>query len=301
LILVKEQKSKIKDRFMTKRKKIILYIFGATAFVAVALFIWASFIEPNRLVVNEVAIKLPNFPKQLDGFKVVAIADIHGGSNSVDEEKLRYLVGLTNQQQPDLIVLLGDFVSQQYFNRAKLKMDSDVVAKNINGLKAKYGVYAALGNHDWWNNGAKIRQELEANGMKVIENDVSPIEVNGQTIWILGIPDFLTRQPIVLQMAMSGINKPGTIIAITHNPDIFPEVPSNISLTIAAHTHGGQVNIPFIGSPIVPSKYGQRYVAGHVVEKGRHLFVTTGVGTSILPLRFRVPPEIAVLTLSSAQ
>lgn len=286
---------------MTKRKKIILYIIGATTFVVVALFIWSVLIEPRRLVVNEQQLKLPNFPKQLDGFKIVAISDIHGGSNSVDEEKLHYLVTLANQQQPDLIVLLGDFVSQQYFNRAKLKMDSGVVVKNINGLKAKYGVYAVLGNHDWWNNGAKIRQELEANGIRVAENDVVPVDVNGQTIWILGIPDFLTRQPIVLQMAMSGINKPGPIIAITHNPDIFPEAPSNISLTIAAHTHGGQVNIPFIGAPIVPSKYGQRYVAGHVVENGRHLFVTTGVGTSILPFRFRVPPEIAVLTLSSAQ
>jgi predicted MPP superfamily phosphohydrolase len=286
---------------LSKRKKTILKIFGATAFVVVALFIWSALIEPNRLVVNEQQIKLPNFPKRLDGFKIVAIADIHGGSNAVDEEKIHYLVTLANQQQPDLIVLLGDFVSQQYFNRAKLKMDSDVVAKNINGLKAKYGVYAALGNHDWWNNGAKIRKELEENGMKVIENDVSPIEVNGQTIWILGIPDFLTRQPIVLQMAMSGINKPGPIIAITHNPDVFAELPSNITLTLAGHTHGGQVNIPFIGSPIVPSNYGQRYAAGHIVENGRHLFVTTGVGTSVLPFRFRVPPEIAVLTLSSAQ
>jgi predicted MPP superfamily phosphohydrolase len=82
---------------------------------------------------------------------------------------------------------------------------------------------------------------------------------------------------------------------ITHNPDLFPEVPDRVALTLAAHTHGGQVYLPLIGRPIVPSRYGERYAAGHIVERGRHLFVTVGLGTSILPVRFLVPPEIALL------
>jgi predicted MPP superfamily phosphohydrolase len=89
------------------------------------------------------------------------------------------------------------------------------------------------------------------------------------------------------------------VIALTHNPDIFPDMPGSVPLLLAAHTHGGQVNLPLIGRPIAPSDFGQRYVAGHVFENGHHLFVTTGIGTSLLPVRFRVPPEIVLLTLKS--
>lgn len=87
------------------------------------------------------------------------------------------------------------------------------------------------------------------------------------------------------------------VLLLTHNPDIFPDVPPRVSLTLAGHTHGGQVNFPFFGRLVVPSRYGQRYAMGHVVEGGRHLFVSGGVGTSILPVRFRVPPEIVVITI----
>jgi predicted MPP superfamily phosphohydrolase len=79
---------------------------------------------------------------------------------------------------------------------------------------------------------------------------------------------------------------------------VFPDVPARVALTLAGHTHGGQVLLPLIGRPVVPSRYGQRYAAGHVVEDGRHLFVTTGIGTSIVPIRIGVPPEIVVLTIA---
>jgi predicted MPP superfamily phosphohydrolase len=90
------------------------------------------------------------------------------------------------------------------------------------------------------------------------------------------------------------------VLAFTHNPDVFPQVPHRVALTIAGHTHGGQVALPFVGRPVVPSKYGQRYAIGHVVEDARHLFVSPGIGTSVVPVRFQVPPEISVLTLRSA-
>ena len=89
-----------------------------------------------------------------------------------------------------------------------------------------------------------------------------------------------------------------TTIAITHNPDIFPQLPASVNLLLAAHTHGGQVNLPLVGRLVVPSDYGQRYAAGSITANGRHLFVTTGIGTSIFPIRFRVSPEIALLTLN---
>jgi hypothetical protein len=87
---------------------------------------------------------------------------------------------------------------------------------------------------------------------------------------------------------------------LTHNPDVFPGVPARVTLTLAGHTHGGQVRLPLLGTPIVPSEFGSRYVAGHVVEGGRHLYVATGTGTSLVPVRFRVPPTVTVLALSNA-
>ncbi len=91
------------------------------------------------------------------------------------------------------------------------------------------------------------------------------------------------------------------MILLTHNPDAFPSVPDRVSLTLAGHTHGGQVNFPIVGRLQVPSRFGERYAAGHVLENGRELFVTTGLGMSILPVRFRVPPTIDVLTLVPAR
>jgi predicted MPP superfamily phosphohydrolase len=88
------------------------------------------------------------------------------------------------------------------------------------------------------------------------------------------------------------------MITLTHNPDIFPGLSQSVPLLIAGHTHGGQVNLPFIGTPIVPSRFGSKYTAGHVFENGHHLFITTGIGTSILPVRFRVAPEIVILTIN---
>ena len=112
----------------------------------------------------------------------------------------------------------------------------------------------------------------------------------------MGIGDILDGHNDVPK-AMGGVPEGAPALVFMHNPDVFPRVPSRVSLTIAGHTHGGQVYIPFLGRPIVPSEYGERYAIGHVVEDGRHLFVSPGLGTSILPVRFLVPPEVSIVTL----
>jgi predicted MPP superfamily phosphohydrolase len=99
---------------------------------------------------------------------------------------------------------------------------------------------------------------------------------------------------------LAKLNDDAPALLITHNPDLFPLIPPRVCLTLAGHTHGGQVAIPFVGRPIVPSRYGERYAIGHIQEHGRRMFVTSGVGTSIIPVRFRVPPEVVFLTISRA-
>jgi len=98
--------------------------------------------------------------------------------------------------------------------------------------------------------------------------------------------------------ALAAVTDSSPVIAITHNPDVFPQIQPRVALTLAGHTHGGQVRLPLIGAPIVPSDYGQRFAAGHIVEGGRHLFVSTGLGTSDLPVRLGVPPTIFLLTIT---
>jgi hypothetical protein len=163
-------------------------------------------------------------------------------------------------------------------------------------LRPPLGTFAVLGNHDWWNDGERITKALRQAGLSVLENESRRIERGGKSFWVAGVADMWTRQPDIAG-SLAQVLKDDPVILITHNPDIFPEVPPRVSLTLAGHTHGGQVNFPLVGRPIVPSNFGQRYASGHVVEGGRHLFVSDGIGTSIIPVRFRVPPQIVILTL----
>jgi predicted MPP superfamily phosphohydrolase len=171
-----------------------------------------------------------------------------------------------------------------------------LIAVEMGKLRAPLGTIAVLGNHDWWNDGERITRALRQAGLTVLENEARRIEYGGKSFWVAGVADMWTRKPDIAG-SLAQVNSDDPVILITHNPDIFPDVPPRVSLTLAGHTHGGQVNLPFIGRPIVPSNFGQRYASGHVVEDGRHLFVSDGIGTSIIPVRFRVPPEIVILTL----
>ena len=267
--------------------------FLSAVFLAVAA--WATFVEPARLVVRPAMVRLPRWPGPWNGLRIAAISDVHAGSFHVGYGKLTRLVRITNEQKPDLVVLLGDYLSHRTPQEGVEKPEN--VAAILAGLRAPLGVVAVLGNHDWWMDGERMRRALAGAGIRVLDNEALRMEREGQPLWLVGIADALTRIPRV-EYALSPIPTGDPIVLMTHNPDLFDhEIPSRVSLTLAGHTHGGQVWLPFLGAPVVPSAYGQRFVAGLVVEKGRSLFVTPGIGTSLIPIRFGVPPEISLLTL----
>lgn len=260
----------------------------------VALF-WGFFIEPNRLIVHQETIQIDKWPTDLSGLRIALIGDVHTGAWFIDDRKLRRIVELTNQQQPDLIVLLGDYmVSDTWHGK---KVEPEVTAAALKDLKAPLGVYAVLGNHDWWYNGEKIRLAFEQNGIRVLENEVADVKWRDKSFWVLGFADLWTR-PQQINETIAKAPPGATLIGLTHNPDIFPRLPQTLPLLLAAHTHGGQVTLPLIGAAVVPSDFGQKYTAGHVFENGHHLFVTTGIGTSIMPVRLGVPPEIVILKIN---
>jgi len=279
---------------LTRRKKQVLTIGGVLFLLIVSCLVWGVFIEPSRLIVHQETIQIDNLPKELSGLRIALIADIHTGGPFIDDNKLRKIVELTNQQNPDLIVLLGDYMSPNSWHSRRV--EPEVTAAAMKNLHAPLGVYAVLGNHDWWYNGGKVRRAFEANGIPVLDDEVAEVKWQNGSFWLVGLADFWTR-PQHVSETLAKVPQGAPVIAITHNPDVFPDLPQSVPLLLTAHTHGGQVNLPLIGAPIVPSRFGRKYTAGHIFENGHHMFVTTGIGTSILPVRFRVPPEIVILTI----
>jgi predicted MPP superfamily phosphohydrolase len=261
-----------------------------------SLGFWSVFIEPNRLITHQETIRIETWPPELSGLRVAVLSDIHAGGAFIDDKKLRQIVERTNQLQPDLIVIMGDYMSSGSWHSER--MEPEVLGAVLKDFRAPLGVYSVLGNHDWWYSGQKVRRSLELNGIKVLDDEVVELKWRNTSFWLAGLADLWTR-PQHISETISKIPQGQAVIAMTHNPDIFHRLPPGVQLLLAGHTHGGQVNFPFIGRPIEPSEFGQRFAAGHVFEDGHHLFVTTGIGTSILPIRFRVPPEIVLLTIVS--
>lgn len=290
-------------------------IFSIAIIFGLLCVAYGYFIEPNRLVVRRVTLKIVNWNPAFNNFKIASISDVHGGSNGGSAENLRRVVRETNAEKPDLIVLLGDFVSQSRENKPieqrSLKMPVSEVADNLRGFQAKYGVYAVLGNHDGWFDNESVASELRRVGIKVLENEMALIERgDGEKIRLLGLKDHMQIQSWSgfadeIRSIIQNSGTTGDIIVLEHSPDFLPLITqgtpdlSRLKLILNGHTHGGQIWFPVLGAPWVPSVYGQMFAQGHVNEQHVDAFVTSGIGTSVLPFRFLVPPEIALLTISA--
>lgn len=286
----------------------LIYSLALISFVSLTCLAYSYFIEADRLVVTSQTLKIKNWNPAFDGLKVVMIGDIHGGSNGITEEKIREIVTTTNEQNPDVVVMLGDYVSE--WGDGSLKMPVETIAANLAGIQSTYGVFAVLGNHDGDYDDDRVAAALGAQGYNVLQNEVAAIEKGGQRLRFFGMKDHLKLAGGWLRISADSkkyLSTTGTgdIIVLQHSPDILPviageySVSPDLRLILAAHTHGGQVRFPILGSMIVPSGFGQKYARGHILDKGVDMFVTSGIGTSVLPFRFMVPPEIVVLTIKS--
>lgn len=273
------------------RARLVAVAFWITAF---GLGLWAFVLEPASLTSRQHDLPIPDWSADLSDLRVAVLSDLHVGSPYSGIDKLRKIVELTNGLKPDLIVIPGDFVIQEVLGGTFVAPEE--AAAVLARLSAPLGVWACLGNHDWWLDAPRVAAALEKQNIGVLEDKAVRISRGTAHFWLVGISDFV-EGPHDLRKAFGRITDNAPVIAFTHNPDVFPHISYRYSLLIAGHTHGGQVRLPLLGRPIVPSMYGQRYAYGHVVERGRHMFVSPGLGTSILPVRFRVPPEVTLLKL----
>lgn len=280
-------------KFRFSKKLIAGY--SALFLLGVLLLGYAVFIEPRQLIVQHYSIALPHWSPKLNHLKVAVLTDLHVGCLSVPVSKLRRVIATTNAEHPDIIVMLGDFVAS-HGRKSALKPEEFV--HELSALQAKYGVYTVLGNHDWWYNGEAVREELQKANIHVLENESAELIVNDTNLWIAGLADQWTRAPNIT-LALKQVPLGAPCLMLMHEPDLFREVPEFVSLSLAGHTHGGQVALPFIGPPILPTEMGSKFARGLIVEGEKNYFVSSGVGTSVLPVRFCVPPEICVLDLTS--
>lgn len=278
---------------MKNFSKILSISFISLLILFVVLCIDLFFIEPNILLTKSQKLEIPHWNKDLDGFKIALITDIHLGTKFVDLKKLARIVKIVNSKNPDLIVICGDLDAKSI---SKEKYSTTQIANLLKNLKSKHGVIAVMGNHDYVPPSV-VKNIYQKSNIILLENEDYYFSHNAKTLRIVGFKDLWHFKSNPIQV-VGMKDKTTPTVVLTHNPDYFPQMPNFVSLTLSGHTHGGEIVLPFIGSFFIPSEYGQRYRNGYIIENNKHLFVSRGVAT-LSGGRFLDPPEINILTLYS--
>jgi len=260
----------------------------------------------SQIRLETVPVKINSLPPSFRGFKIIQLSDIHS-SLIVGRHHIAEAVDLAMSQKPDLIVLTGDFISgKTKFGSGSIgEFDRKYLDRCIEGfslLKAPMGLYGVLGNHDFWS-GAEavttITKEFERHlGVTWLRNRHVILEKGKDRLALLGVDDYWETS-CSLELAYKGLDKSQAKILLSHNPDINEVVHSSmkIDLILSGHTHGGQVVMPFIGMPFMPSPFGQKYREGLIRDGGRQTYITRGIGHLVAPVRFNCPPEVTLIKL----
>jgi predicted MPP superfamily phosphohydrolase len=244
--------------------------------------------EANSLALEEVEIRLRRLPKRLDGFRIVHLSDIHH-SPFTEISHILEAVEAANRLEPDLVVLTGDFVSHEPEYVAPM-------AVAVGGLRAAFGVYACLGNHDHWTDAGLVERHLGENGVKVLVNRGERLTTGRGSFWISGVDDYLVGKTDV-KSALEGSFRHEMKLMLAHNPVIVRQAARrDVDLVLSGHTHGGQVKLRRGAPPILARR---RLTNGLHRRLDTQIYITRGIGTVVLPVRYQCPPEISLLTLRS--
>jgi len=246
--------------------------------------------EANSLSMERVEIRLKRLPKKLDGFKIIHLSDTHH-SPFTGLDHIKRVVKVANRLKPDMFLLTGDYVSHE---REYIAPVATVLGK----LKAKYGIYACLGNHDHWTDANLVTHLFRGEGIKMLVNEGLRFEARGASFWLAGVDDYMVGKTDV-PAALRGSFPDEMKLLLAHNPIIFREAArSGVDLTLSGHTHGGQIKLRDEEKRILPSR---KLKAGLHVRRNSQIYITRGIGTVVVPMRYRCPPEISFLELRYAE
>ena len=245
--------------------------------------------EANSLSLEHVEIYLKRLPPQLDGFKIIQLSDTHH-SPLTTLDHIKRAVKVANRLKPDMFLLTGDYVShdREYI---------PPVAAALGKLKAKHGIYACLGNHDHWTDADLVTHLFRGEGINVLINEGFRFETKHGSFWLAGVDDHIAGKTD-LPAALRGSFPDEMKLLLAHNPVIFREAArSDIDLTLSGHTHGGQIRLRDTEKNIIP----RRRKAGLHRRKDSQIYITRGIGTVVVPMRYQCPPEISLLELRCAE
>jgi predicted MPP superfamily phosphohydrolase len=289
---------------ITRRSFIRLCILGAMGFAG-----GKGIVNSRKLELVKLHINLDNLPTVFNGFKIGQITDIHAGP-LVPRDLIKEGVDLVMSSQPDLIVLTGDFINGATkilwttYGRFKEKHYQYCI-EELSRLNAPLGVFACLGNHDFWSGpevADKVANGLKNIGVRVLRNESQALKRGDESLEIIGVDDYWGGS-YSLSNALKEVPERTCRILISHNPDVNEDIENlkeNIDLIISGHTHGGQIVLPLVGALYMPSPFGQKYLAGLVRDGNRQTYVSRGLGLFFVPIRLNCSPDVSVLTLSQA-
>lgn len=242
--------------------------------------------EAKTLSFEEVDVVIKRLPKRLDGLRILHLSDTHH-SPFTSLDHIENAVAAANELRPDIVALTGDYVSHdaEYI---------DPVAEVLGKLRSEYGTFACLGNHDHWTDPAAVTKSLRNAGVRVLINEGFRLDARGASFWVAGVDDHMVGKTD-LPAALRGSFPDEMKLLLAHNPLIFRKsVRTGIDLTLSGHTHGGQVKVRDPEKRILPRR---KLSSGLHGRKGSQIYITRGIGTVVLPVRFQCPPEVSFITL----
>lgn len=244
--------------------------------------------EANSLSLERVTIDLTRLPKKLDGFKIIHLSDIHH-SPFTGLEHIARTVKIANRLKPDMFILTGDYVSHDAKYIAP-------VAKVLGELQAEFGTLACLGNHDHWTDPDLVTAHLRDSGINVLINEGFRFEARDASFWLAGVDDHMVGKTD-LPAALRGSYPDEMKLLLAHNPVIFRQsVRYGVDLTLSGHTHGGQIRVRDSEKRLIRRR---KLSNGLHSRKDSQIYITRGIGTVVLPVRYQCPPEISLLELRS--
>lgn len=256
---------------------------------------YAAMVEPRLLRLRRPTALSSAWPTGRAPLRVGVLSDIHAAWPHMQVPRIESIARRLLAAEPDLVLLPGDFVTTHTYFVRPIRIEP--VAAALSCLAAAVPTLAVLGNHDWHFGGERVAQALERSGIRVLRNESTRVPLRDGAVWIAGLDDMWTgRADLGRTLRYLGDDAPALLLS--HAPDAVAEAPPEVAITIAGHTHGGQVCLPGYGPLRTLTRLPRRLAYGLHEVRGAHLYVSGGVGTTVLPIRFCRPPEIALLTVS---